>query len=105
MHRRFPAVRISSVERFLGDEGDPAGVETHGRGPGLGQARARRGRRPISMLRIMEGEEHPLLGRRVVVYGRGNTAIDAARTARRLGAEEAIIVYRRTRERMPAHDS
>jgi 2-oxoacid:acceptor oxidoreductase delta subunit (pyruvate/2-ketoisovalerate family) len=53
----------------------------------------------------MEGEEQPLLGRRVVVYGGGNTAIDVARTAKRLGAEDAIIVYRRTRERMPAHDS
>ena len=30
--------------------------------------------------------------------------MDAARTAKRLGAEEAIVVYRRTRERMPAHD-
>ncbi len=58
----------------------------------------------VSMLRSMEGEQRPLLGRRVVVYGGGNTAIDAARTAKRLGAEEAIIVYRRTRERMPAHD-
>ncbi|MET1010363.1 MAG: NAD(P)-binding protein [Gaiellaceae bacterium] len=58
----------------------------------------------VSLLRSMEGEETPLLGRRVVVYGGGNTAIDAARTAKRLGAEEAIIVYRRTRERMPAHD-
>ena len=52
----------------------------------------------------MEGEEPPLLGRRVVVYGGGNTALDVARTARRLGADEAIIVYRRTREKMPAHD-
>jgi 2-oxoacid:acceptor oxidoreductase delta subunit (pyruvate/2-ketoisovalerate family) len=58
----------------------------------------------VSMLRSMEGEDKPLLGRRVVVYGGGNTAIDAARTAKRLGATEAIIVYRRTRERMPAHD-
>jgi len=58
----------------------------------------------VSLLRSMEGEEPPLLGRRVVVYGGGNTAIDAARTAKRLGAEEAIVVYRRTRERMPAHD-
>ncbi len=58
----------------------------------------------VSMLRSMEGEDRPLLGRRVVVYGGGNTAIDAARTAKRLGADEAIIVYRRTRERMPAHD-
>jgi len=58
----------------------------------------------VSLLRSMEGEEPPLLGRRVVVYGGGNTAMDAARTAKRLGAEEAIVVYRRTRDRMPAHD-
>jgi 2-oxoacid:acceptor oxidoreductase delta subunit (pyruvate/2-ketoisovalerate family) len=58
----------------------------------------------LSVLRSMEGADKPLLGRRVVVYGGGNTAIDVARTAKRLGAEEAIIVYRRTRERMPAHD-
>ena len=58
----------------------------------------------VSLLHSMEGEEKPMLGRRVVVYGGGNTAIDAARTAKRLGAEEAIIVYRRTREHMPAHD-
>ena len=58
----------------------------------------------VSLLRSMEGEEQPLLGRRVVVYGGGNTALDAARTAKRLGATEAIIVYRRTRDRMPAHD-
>ncbi len=59
----------------------------------------------VTMLRGMEGQERPLLGRRVVVYGGGNTAMDAARTAKRLGAEEAIVVYRRTRDRMPAHDS
>ena len=58
----------------------------------------------ISVLRSMEGAEPPMLGRRVVVYGGGNTAIDMARTAKRLGATEAIIVYRRTREQMPAHD-
>jgi len=58
----------------------------------------------VSVLRSMEGESQPMLGRRVVVYGGGNTAIDVARTARRLGASEAVIVYRRTRERMPAHD-
>ncbi|MEK7736139.1 MAG: NAD(P)-binding protein, partial [Pseudomonadota bacterium] len=57
----------------------------------------------ISVLHGMEGQASPLLGRRVVVYGGGNTAIDVARTAKRLGAEESIIVYRRTREKMPAH--
>jgi NADPH-dependent glutamate synthase beta subunit-like oxidoreductase len=58
----------------------------------------------VAVLRGMEGEEKPMLGRRVVVYGGGNTALDVARTAKRLGATEAIIVYRRTREKMPAHD-
>lgn len=56
------------------------------------------------LLRSMAGEERPMLGRRVAVYGGGNTAMDAARTARRLGATDAMVVYRRTRERMPAHD-
>ncbi|HEU5355103.1 MAG TPA: NAD(P)-binding protein [Actinocrinis sp.] len=52
-------------------------------------------------------EDHwPLhLGRRVAIYGGGNTAMDAARTARRLGATDAVVVYRRTRDRMPAHES
>jgi 2-oxoacid:acceptor oxidoreductase delta subunit (pyruvate/2-ketoisovalerate family) len=58
----------------------------------------------VSVLRSMDGEDQPLLGRRVVVYGGGNTAIDMARTAKRMGATEAIIVYRRTREKMPALD-
>lgn len=58
----------------------------------------------VAVLRGMEGEDKPLLGRRVVVYGGGNTALDVARTAKRLGATDAIIVYRRTREKMPAHD-
>ncbi len=56
----------------------------------------------VSVLRSMEGEEEPLLGRRVVVYGAGNTAIDVARTAKRMGAEP-LVVYRRTRDRAPAH--
>jgi 2-oxoacid:acceptor oxidoreductase delta subunit (pyruvate/2-ketoisovalerate family) len=58
----------------------------------------------VTLLASMEGQERPLLGRRVVVYGGGNTAMDVARTAKRLGANEAIVVYRRTRDRMPAHD-
>ena len=59
----------------------------------------------VSVLHDVEDGERPLLGRRVAVYGGGNTALDTARTARRLGADEAVVVYRRTRERMPAHDS
>ncbi|WP_155056052.1 NAD(P)-binding protein [Streptomyces blattellae] len=58
----------------------------------------------VALLGSMEGEGPPLLGRTVAVYGGGNTALDAARTARRLGATDAVVVYRRTRDRMPAHD-
>ncbi|HSM19003.1 MAG TPA: NAD(P)-binding protein [Hyphomicrobiales bacterium] len=59
----------------------------------------------VSVLRDVEtGAEPPKLGRRVVVYGGGNTAMDMARTAKRLGADEAMIVYRRSRKEMPAHD-
>jgi len=58
----------------------------------------------VSFLRGVASGERPVIGRRVAVYGGGNTAMDAARTARRLGAEETLIVYRRTREQMPAHE-
>jgi len=58
----------------------------------------------VSLLRTTAGGEPPRLGRHVVVYGGGDTAMDAARTARRLGATDAVVVYRRTRDRMPAHD-
>ena len=56
----------------------------------------------LALLAEVDAGGRPRLGRRVVVYGGGNTAMDAARTARRLGADEALVVYRRTRERMPA---
>jgi NADPH-dependent glutamate synthase beta subunit-like oxidoreductase len=58
----------------------------------------------VSLLAGLENGAEPLLGRRVAVYGGGNTAMDVARTARRLGATDAVVIYRRTRERMPAHD-
>lgn len=57
----------------------------------------------VSLLHETSAGSRPLLGRRVVVYGGGNTAMDAARTAKRLGATDTLIVYRRDREHMPAH--
>ena len=57
----------------------------------------------VSFLRSVASGEKPVIGRHVAVYGGGNTAMDAARVARRLGAEDAVIVYRRTREQMAAH--
>ncbi len=58
----------------------------------------------LDLLKGMDAEEAPKIGRRVVVYGGGDTAIDVARTAKRLGAEETLLIYRRDREHMPAHD-
>jgi NADPH-dependent glutamate synthase beta subunit-like oxidoreductase len=58
----------------------------------------------ISFLHDVAEGERPAIGRRVAVYGGGNTAMDAARTARRLGATDTIVVYRRTRAQMPAHE-
>ena len=58
----------------------------------------------VSFLRDVDSGDIPKLGRRVAIYGGGNTAMDAARTAKRLGAEEAVIIYRRDRANMAAHD-
>jgi formate dehydrogenase beta subunit len=58
----------------------------------------------LRFLKDVELGTTPLLGRRVAIYGGGNTAMDAARTARRLGASEALIIYRRNREKAPAHE-
>ncbi|MCC7433555.1 MAG: NAD(P)-binding protein [Methanoregulaceae archaeon] len=56
----------------------------------------------VSFLKSVELGEQPRLGRRVAIYGGGNTAMDAARVARRLGVEP-LIIYRRDRDHMPAH--
>jgi NADPH-dependent glutamate synthase beta subunit-like oxidoreductase len=58
----------------------------------------------VSFLSSSNKGEPPKLGRRVAIYGGGNTAMDAARTAKRLGVDEAMIIYRRDRSSMPAHD-
>jgi len=57
----------------------------------------------VSFLRDVEAGNAPKLGRRVAIYGGGNTAMDAARVALRLG-HEPLIIYRRDRDHMPAHD-
>ena len=52
----------------------------------------------------VDGFSVPRVGRRVLVIGAGDTAMDAARTSIRLGAEEVYIVYRRTRAESPSRD-
>lgn len=56
----------------------------------------------VSFLKDVESGTPPKLGRRVAIYGGGNTAMDAARVAKRLG-HEPLIIYRRDYEHMPAH--
>jgi NADH-quinone oxidoreductase subunit F len=53
------------------------------------------------LYRVNGGERLPV-GKKVVVIGGGSTAMDTARTAKRLGAEEVRVIYRRTRSEMPA---
>jgi len=58
----------------------------------------------VSFLKSVENGEPVQLGRRVAIYGGGNTAMDAARVAKRMGVDEAMIIYRRDRDNMAAHD-
>ena len=57
----------------------------------------------LEFLKRVNAGERPQLGERVAVIGGGNAAVDAARTAVRLGSSEVFIIYRRTRDEMPAH--
>lgn len=56
----------------------------------------------IDFLRAVQLGEKPQIGEKVAIVGGGNTAMDACRTAVRLGAKEVYIVYRRTKAEMPA---
>jgi len=56
----------------------------------------------VDFLRAVALGKHVEVGEKVAVVGGGNSAIDAARTAKKLGAEEVLILYRRSREEMPA---
>jgi 2-oxoacid:acceptor oxidoreductase delta subunit (pyruvate/2-ketoisovalerate family) len=76
-----------SMSRKLGVSGEEAAGVLHG----------------IEFLRRLDQGEKPPLGSRVAVIGGGNTALDAARSACRLGAEVSIL-YRRSRHEMPAID-
>jgi NADPH-dependent glutamate synthase beta subunit-like oxidoreductase len=57
----------------------------------------------ISLLEQVEQGRAPVLGRVVGIVGGGNTAMDAARTAKRLGAEEAVLIFRFDKDHMEAH--
>ena len=58
----------------------------------------------IDFLRAVVTGQKPEIGERVAIVGGGNTAMDACRTAVRVGAKEVFVIYRRTRKEMPAED-
>jgi glutamate synthase (NADPH/NADH) small chain len=88
--------------------GTGAGTPTFLGVPGEGLVGVYSANEFLTRVNLMGAWRHPeaetpvLAGRSVVVVGGGNTAMDAVRTARRLGAERATLVYRRSRAEMPA---
>lgn len=98
--------KVSDLEAEWSDGGFAAvflAVGAHiGKRAGIPARDAGRMLDALAFLKDVEAGTPPQLGRRVAVYGGGNTAMDAARTAARLG-HEPLIIYRRDRDHMPAH--
>jgi formate dehydrogenase major subunit len=69
--------------------------------PGIDSTRVWGG---VELLESVTRGHNITVGNRVIVVGGGNTAIDVSRTVRRFGAEEITILYRRSRQEMPAHE-
>jgi NADH-quinone oxidoreductase subunit F len=97
-HFTLKALRSAGVEAVFLGVGAPQGV-----GLSIPGATAEGISDALSFLRIYNLRGSVPVGKDVVVIGGGNSAIDAARTAVRLGAENVTVVYRRSREVMPAY--
>ncbi len=97
--RDLEALRRDGFEAVLLATGTPR--STHLDVPGEERSGVSGGVEFLRAVRLAEPPE--LQGRRVVVVGGGNVAMDAARTARRLGAKTVSVAYRRGRDEMPAH--
>ncbi|HUB42547.1 MAG TPA: NAD(P)-binding protein [Streptosporangiaceae bacterium] len=104
----FEQGKVTDIEKAMADGGFDAAFlavgAQHGRRAYIPAGDSAKILDAVTLLHETADGDPPQLGRRVAVYGGGNTAMDAARTARRLGATDAVVVYRRTRDRMPAHD-
>ena len=115
IHTNFVVGRTATIDEFFSEWGFSAVFLATGAGspmfmgiPGeqlIGVYSANEFLTRINLMgawRFPEYDTPIRVGRNVAVIGGGNTAIDAVRTARRLGAERAMLVYRRSREEMPA---
>jgi len=111
----FLVGRTATVDELLDAEGYRAVFLATGAGtpafmgiPGESLSGALSANEFLTRVNLMGAHHFPAhdtplrLGREVAVIGGGNTALDAVRTARRLGAERAYLVYRRSRAEMPA---
>ncbi len=107
--------RTFTIDELLNEEGFAAVFVANGAGlpmfmniPGENLKGIYSANEYLTRSNLMGAYEFPSMdtpiikGRKVVVIGGGNVAMDAVRTAKRLGAEEATLVYRRAREQMPA---
>jgi glutamate synthase (NADPH/NADH) small chain len=107
--------RTFTIDELLNEEGFSAVFVANGAGlpmfmniPGENLKGVYSANEYLTRSNLMRAYEFPqvdtpvIRGERVVVVGGGNVAMDAVRTAKRLGAQHAILVYRRSREEMPA---
>ncbi|MHA1734747.1 MAG: NADPH-dependent glutamate synthase [Candidatus Thorarchaeota archaeon] len=107
--------KIRTVDQLLDEDGydavflgTGAGAPNFMRIPGMNLINVYSANEFLTRVNLMKAYKFPeydtpvRVGNRVVVIGGGNVAMDAARTAKRLGAEEVYIVYRRSRKEMPA---
>ncbi|MHA1246963.1 MAG: NADPH-dependent glutamate synthase [Candidatus Thorarchaeota archaeon] len=107
--------KIRTVDQLLDEDGydavflgTGAGAPNFMRIPGMNLVNVYSANEFLTRVNLMKAYKFPeydtpvRVGNRVIVIGGGNVAMDAARTAKRLGAEEVRIVYRRSRKEMPA---
>jgi len=111
----FLVGRTATIDELLGEWGFSAVFLATGAGtpqfmgiPGENLSGVYSANEFLTRVNLMKAYRFPeydtpiLLGKEAAVIGGGNTAMDAVRTARRLGAERAYLVYRRSRDEMPA---
>lgn len=107
--------RLADAEELLGEKGFDALYVATGAGlpkflniPGENLPNVFFANEYLTRVNLMKANQFPAYdtptkhGKNVIVFGGGNVAMDAVRTAKRLGAERAIIAYRRTEAEMPA---
>jgi glutamate synthase (NADPH/NADH) small chain len=115
VHTNFLVGRTATLDELMEEEGFRAVFLATGAGtpafmgiPGESLSGSLSANEFLTRVNLMGADRFPendtplRLGREVAVVGGGNTALDAVRTARRLGAERAYLVYRRSRAEMPA---